>query len=105
MFSAFVLRRFASHCCATSSRCPFSRVLSTGEAPLDLADFLACNGLAPLHISVAKIMDKKKFGENICTHKPQSWVQYTPFLTDHHWPGDRARELFKSVLNGERLGV
>jgi len=25
-------------------------------------------------------MDKEtKFGENVCTHKPQSWVQYTPF--------------------------
>jgi len=51
-------------------------------------------------------MDKKtKFGENFCTNKPQSWVQYTPFLTGHHSPADRARELFKSGLCGERLVV
>jgi len=51
-------------------------------------------------------MDKKtKFGENFCTQKPQSWVQYTPFLTGHQSPADRAIELFKSGLNGERLVV
>ena len=51
-------------------------------------------------------MDKKtKFGENFGTHKPQSWVQYTRFLTGHHSPADRARELFKSGLNMERLVV
>jgi len=51
-------------------------------------------------------MDKKTiFDENVCTHKPQSWVQYTHFLTGHHSPADRARELFKSGLSGEILVV
>jgi len=50
-------------------------------------------------------MDKKKFGENVCTHKPQFWVQYTLFLASHHSPADRAKELLKSGLNGERLVV
>jgi len=40
--------------------------------------------------------EKTNFGENFSTHKPQSWVQWTPFLTGHHSPADRARELFKS---------
>ena len=30
---------------------------------------------------------------------------WTPFLNGHHTPADRARELFKSALNGERLVV
>jgi len=51
-------------------------------------------------------MDKKtKIGENFCTHKPQPGVQNIPFLYGHHSPADRARELFKSALNGERLVV
>jgi len=51
-------------------------------------------------------MNKKtKFGENVCTHKPQSWVQYTLFLTGHHSPTDRTRELLQSGLIGERLVV
>jgi len=51
-------------------------------------------------------MDKKpKICENFSTHKPQPGMQNTPFLYGHHSPADRARELFKSVLNGERLVV
>jgi len=51
-------------------------------------------------------MDKKKqIGENFYTHKPQPGVEYTPFLYGHHSPADRARELFKPALNGERLVV
>jgi len=51
-------------------------------------------------------MDKKtKIGENFCTHKPQPGVDCTPFLNGHHSPADRARELFKAALNGERLVV
>ena len=57
-------------------------------------------------ISVAEIMDKTpKIGENFSTHKPQSDVENTPVLNGHHSPADRARELFKSGLNGERLVV
>jgi len=51
-------------------------------------------------------MDKTpKIGENISTHKPQSGVENTPFLNGHQSPADRARELFKYDLNGERLVV
>jgi len=51
-------------------------------------------------------MDKTpKIGENFSTHKPQSGLENTPFLNGHHSPADRARELFKSGLNGERLVV
>jgi len=58
------------------------------------------------NLSVAEIMAKTpKIGENFCTHKPQSRVEYTPFLNGHHSPEDRARELFKSALNGERRVV
>jgi len=57
-------------------------------------------------MSVAEIMDKKtKIRDNFCTHKPQFWLEHTPFLNSHHSPADRARELFKSDLNGERLVV
>jgi len=48
---------------------------------------------------------KDKIGETFCTHKPQSRVKYTPFLNGQHSPADRARELFKTALNGERLVV
>jgi len=51
-------------------------------------------------------MDKKtKIGENFCTHKPQFELEHTPFLYGQHSPADRARELFKSTLNQERLVV
>jgi len=51
-------------------------------------------------------MDKTpKIGENFSTHKPQSGLENIPFLNGHHSPADRARELFKSGLNGERLVV
>jgi len=51
-------------------------------------------------------MDKTpKISENFSTPKPQSGVVSTPFLNGHHSQADRARELFKSVLNGERLVV
>jgi len=43
---------------------------------------------------------KNKIGENFCTHKPQFGLEHTPFLNGHHSPADRARELFKSALNG-----
>ena len=48
---------------------------------------------------------KNKIGENFCTHKPQFGLEQTPFLNGHHSPADRVRELFKSILNGERLVV
>jgi len=55
---------------------------------------------------VAENTDKTpKIGENFSTHKPQSGVENTLFLNGHHSPADRARELFKSGLNGERLVV
>jgi len=51
-------------------------------------------------------MDKKtKIGENFSTHKPQFGVENIPFLNGHNSPAEQARELFKSVLNGERLVV
>jgi len=51
-------------------------------------------------------MDKTpKIDENFSTHKPQSGLENTPFLNGSHSPADRARELFKSGLNGERLVV
>jgi len=51
-------------------------------------------------------MNKKtKVGELFCIHKPQPGVEYTRFLLGHHSPADRARELFKPDLNGERLVV
>jgi len=51
-------------------------------------------------------MDKTlKIGENCSTHKPQSGLENILFLNGHHSPADRARELFKSGLNGERLVV
>jgi len=51
-------------------------------------------------------MDKTpKIGENFSTPKPQSGLENIPFLNGDHSPADRARELFKSVLNGERLVV
>jgi len=57
-------------------------------------------------MSVAEIMDKTpKIGENISTHKPQSGLENILFLNGHHSPADRARELFKSGLNGEILVV
>jgi len=46
-----------------------------------------------------------KIGENFSTHKPQSGLENIPFLNGHHLTADRARELFKSGLNGERLVV
>jgi len=46
-----------------------------------------------------------KIGENVSTHKPQSGLENIPFLNGHHSPADRAIELFKSGLNGERLVV
>jgi len=50
-------------------------------------------------------MDKKtKIGENFCTHKPQFGLEHTPVYGQHS-PADRARELFKSALNRERLVV
>jgi len=52
--------------------------------------------------TVAEIMDKTpKIIENFSTHKPHSEVENTPFPNGHHSPADRARELFKSDLNGE----
>jgi len=49
-------------------------------------------------------MDKtSKFGENFCTHKPLSGVENIRFLNGHHSPADRAIDLFKSGLIGERL--
>jgi len=54
--------------------------------------------------TVAEIMDKTpKIIENFSTHKPHSEVENTPFPNGHHSPADRARELFKSDLNGEWL--
>jgi len=51
-------------------------------------------------------MDKTpKVGKNFSTPKPQSGLENIPFLNGHHLPADRARELFKSGLNGERLVV
>jgi len=51
-------------------------------------------------------MDKTpKIGENFNTHKPQSVVENPPFLYGQHSPADRARVLFKSALNRERLAV
>jgi len=51
-------------------------------------------------------MDKTpKIGENFSTPKPQSGLENIPFLNGHHSSADRARELFKSVLNGERFVV
>jgi len=51
-------------------------------------------------------MDKtSKIGENFSTHKPQCRLENTPFPNGHHSPADRAKELFKSGLNGERLVV
>jgi len=51
-------------------------------------------------------MDKTaKIGEHFSTHKTQSGLENTPFLNGHHSPANRARELFKSGLNGERLVV
>jgi len=50
-------------------------------------------------------MNKKAKFENFCTHKPQSGIECTHFLSGHHSPTDRAGELFKSALNGERLVV
>jgi len=45
-----------------------------------------------------------KIGKNFRTHKPQSGVENT-FLYGQHSPADRAKELFKSALNRERLVV
>ena len=56
-------------------------------------------------ISVAEIMAKNKIGENVCNHKPQFGLEHTPFRNGHHSPADRAREPFKSLLNGERRVV
>jgi len=51
-------------------------------------------------------MDKTpKIGENFSTHKPESVVENPPFLYGQQAPADRARELFKSALNRERLVV
>jgi len=51
-------------------------------------------------------MDKTpKIDENFSTHKTQSGLENTTFLNGHHSPADRAGELFKSGLNGERLVV
>jgi len=44
-------------------------------------------------------------GETLKKRKPQPGVEYTPFLNGHHSPADRARELFKPALNGEKLVV
>jgi len=54
-------------------------------------------------MSVAKIMAKKRnIGENFYTHKPQFGLEHTTFLNGNHLLADRARELLKSGLNGER---
>jgi len=51
-------------------------------------------------------MDKTpKIGENFSTHKPQSGLENIHFLNGRHSPADRAKELFKSGLNWERLVV
>jgi len=51
-------------------------------------------------------MDKApKTDEKFSTHKPQTRLENIPFLNGHHSPADRARELFKFGLNGERLVV
>jgi len=51
-------------------------------------------------------MDKTpKIVETFSTHQPQSALENMPFLNGHHLPADRARELFKSSLNRERLVV
>jgi len=51
-------------------------------------------------------MDKTpNIGENFSIHKPQSGVENIHFLNGHHAPADRAKELFKSGLNGEKLVV
>jgi len=51
-------------------------------------------------------MDKTpNVGENFSTPKPQSGLENIPFLNGHHSPADRARELFKTGLNGERRAV
>jgi len=57
-------------------------------------------------ISVAKVMDKKiKIGENFCTRKLLFGLEHTSSLYGQYSPADRARELFKSTLNRERLVV
>jgi len=57
-------------------------------------------------MSVAKIMDKKtKIGTNFCAHKLQFGLEHTPSLYGQHSPANRARELFKSALNWEKLVV
>jgi len=48
---------------------------------------------------------KNKSGENFCSHKSQFGLEHTPFLNGYHSPADRAKKLFKSALNGERLVV
>jgi len=51
-------------------------------------------------------MDKTpKVGENFSTPQPQSGLENIPFLNRLHSPADRAKELFKSALNWERLVV
>jgi len=51
-------------------------------------------------------MDKTaKIDKNFSTHKPQSGLENILFLNGHRSPADRARELIKSGLNGERLVV
>jgi len=51
-------------------------------------------------------MDKKtKIDENFCTHKLQFGLEHTPSLYGQHSLADRARELFESTLNRERLVV
>jgi len=55
---------------------------------------------------VAKIMDEKtKISENFYTHKLQFGLEHTPSLYGQYSPADRARELFKSALNREKLVV
>ena len=49
--------------------------------------------------------EKTKSGENFRTHKPQFGLEHTPSLYGQYLPADRARELFKSALNQERLVV
>jgi len=57
------------------------------------------------HICSRNYGQKTKIGENFSTHKPQSGVENIIFLNGHNSPAEQARELFKSVLNGERLVV
>jgi len=62
--------------------------------------------LEPLNNFLAYLQRKsweKKIDDNVCTHKPQSRLENTPFLNGHHSPADRARELFKTALDGEGL--